>query len=259
MPRKRLWGVDFNRDVPGINEAIQMYDIFNNNKDQKAMYEYRKRYAWVAKDEEDYKKRLSIYQDFWGEVGRSSKIIFVHRAFPKIKAVSSIMDIVVLSGEHTRRKIQEKVNSINSEKYQFFKSIEKSYKNMVYFEAERTVANIFKTFGKFEMDSLQTEFKSNMLKDINILRNYSSDDVYNKFLANFTPQNYLECVKSALENTPTPQITVEKVFNGELAHGPRRSLQPIDGKFIIEVECSRFISFWYPSFAAEIINFISKD
>src|SRR3989338_8044291 len=46
MPRKRLFGIDLNRDIPSIKTALESYKTFEENKDSAYMYEYRKKYAW---------------------------------------------------------------------------------------------------------------------------------------------------------------------------------------------------------------------
>src|SRR3989344_9448182 len=74
LPRDRVLGIDFNRDIPSIKTALSMYDKSNEANE---FFEYRKKYAWVARDENDYEARLKIYQSFWAEVESGSKIVLV--------------------------------------------------------------------------------------------------------------------------------------------------------------------------------------
>ena len=62
LPRKRWWGIDFNRDIPNPKIAIEGYVDYE--KDKTSLFEYRRRYAWISKDSRDYERRLKIYQKF---------------------------------------------------------------------------------------------------------------------------------------------------------------------------------------------------
>ena len=66
ISRDRLWGIDFNRDIPSLKNAIEMFDEFSKGEiTTDRAFKYMKKYAWVAKDENDYYSRLRIYQNFW--------------------------------------------------------------------------------------------------------------------------------------------------------------------------------------------------
>ena len=88
----------------------------------------------------------------------------------------------------------------------------------------------------------------------------NTQDISSFFIAikrlkqSFTPQNYLTTVKSALDNCPLPQVTVENAFDASLAHGPKRKLFPTKNKTIIEIETSRFMSYFYPNMTAQIMK-----
>ena len=254
IARKRLWGVDLNRDVPSKELALSKFNAFiDDEEDSDALYEYRKRYAWVAKDEVDYNNRLEIYENFWNEVRKGKFIILVHRALTRIKNMSSVMDIVVFNSEE-KEKIKDIIKDVNIKYYEFLKKIDLAYKKMVIFEEERFVSNILRVFGSFDLDKISGEYKSHLLRDIEKIKIYSTPKYYKYLKEDFTPQNYLRAVKSVIENAPVPQITLEYAFDGSLAHGPKNKLLPLNGKIVIEVESSRFLNFWYPEVAADIIN-----
>src|SRR3990167_1006434 len=79
MTRDRLFGIDFNRYIPTIKNAIEHYEIFYSGNSSEKRYKYLKKYAWVAKDEADYYNRLQIYQNFWEDVCKGNVIIFVQK------------------------------------------------------------------------------------------------------------------------------------------------------------------------------------
>lgn len=259
MSRKRLWGVDFNRDIPPIKTALNTFKIFFEEKEVDKMHNYRKKYAWVAKDETDYYNRLKIYQNFWAEVGKGDYILLIHRTFTRIKAIPSIMDIITFGQAGIKENvIKEIVQEINAKYFDFFQKVEKDYKQAVYFETKRLISDLLRIYGSLSPEKIDIEFKENIEKDLEKIKKYAKPAVCNQLEKAFTPHHFLEAVESALENSPTPKITMNKVYNGALALGPKRKLFPSRGKVVIEVEPNAFINFWYPHIAADIIEDIIK-
>src|SRR3989338_1995012 len=255
VSRKRLWGVDLNRDIPSMEIALKMFKPFMEEAiDSDVLHDYRKKFAWVAKDEIDYNNRLEIYENFWGEVSKGECIILIHRALTRIKNMSSLMDIVVFNdGEH-KNKIKDVIREVNIKYYEFLKKIEPAYKKMVLFEEERFVSNILRVFGAFDLDKVKGEYKSHLMQDVEKIKVFSSPKYYKYLKEEFNPQNFLRAVKSVIDNAPAPQITLEYAFDGSLALGPRKKLCPLNGKVVVEVESSRFLNFWYPEVASEMIS-----
>lgn len=255
MPRKRLWGVDFNRDIPSLKTALGAFKIFFEEKDVDKMHDYRKKYAWVALDEPDYYNRLRIYQNFWEEVSKGECILLIHRTFSRIKAVPSIMDIVTFSEWGVKENlIKEIVQEINAKYFDFFQKVEKDYKQAVSFETKRVISDILRIYGSLQPEKIAIEFKENIERDLENIKKYAKPAVVNQLEKEFTPHHFIEAVESALENSPTPEVTMNNVYNGALALGPKRKLFPNKGKVVIEVEPNGFINFWHPHIAADIIN-----
>jgi hypothetical protein len=90
-------------------------------------------------------------------------------------------------------------------------------------------------------------------KDVEKIKEYADEFVVKELNNDFTPQNFMKGVESALRKLGIPEVTIEKVFSGDLALGPIRELFPNQDKIIIEVEGSRFINFWHPNIASDII------
>ncbi len=260
MPRKRLWGVDFNRDIPNVQLALKSYELFDKNIEDEMQYDYESKYAWVAKNESDYDNRLSIYQNFWAEVAKGKTILLLHRAFTRLKALPSIMDIVTFSNEGIEKSIiSDIVKKVNTKYYNFLKRVEQGYKQTIYMESERMVAHVIQLYKTFDLNKVKKEKKESFTLDLKNIKKYSKDYIYKRLIDNFTPQNYLAAVKSTLEKSPTPQLTVENVFDGSLALGPKRKLFPTEGKTIIEIEPSYFLNLWYPEVTANIIRDVMKS
>ncbi len=254
LPRDRVLGVDFNRDIPSMKTALSMYDKASEADD---FFEYRKKYAWVARDENDYEARLKIYQNFWAEVESGSKIILVHRQFNRLKSLPGIMDFIELQGE--KKDIIEAIDKVNRKYSEFFRKIDRPYKQAIMFETERMLANVIKKYGSFDLRRLKKEQSNVFSRDLKIISRYCRPYILTRLKDNMTPQNYLRATKSSLENSPRPCITFQNVFNGELAHGPKRKLNDMKNKSVMEVEGSHFINLWYPEIAAEIIKDVIEE
>ena len=254
MDIKRGWGVDLNRDVPSLDLALNMFKAFVEDKEEDGeLHEFRKKYGWVAKDEEDYNNRLNIYENFWREVSEGQTIILLHRALTRIKNMSSVMDIVVFDQDH-RLRLKEVIKEVNSKYFEFLKKIDPAYRKMVLFEEERFVSNILRVFDSFDLNKIKGEYKSHLMQDLEKIKIFSTPKYYKYLKEEFNPQNFLRAVKSVVENAPAPQITLEYSFDGSLALGPRKKLCPLNGKVVVEVESSRFLNFWYPEVASEMIS-----
>jgi hypothetical protein len=255
MPRERLWGIDFNRDIPKLKDALDHFDIFLNKEDVNKRYSYMKKYGWVARDENDYEKRLRIYQSFWDDVSKGECIIIVHKAFPKIKFIPSIMDITTFSGEKIKNKlVKEIVEEINGKYYYFLDKIKDDYKDAIIYESKRMILNILRVYKTLNYDKIGAIFRDSLKKDLEKINLYGDKIAKRRINNNLTPHNYLEGVKNALENMPTPQVTFENAFFGDTSFGPKRKLSPLKNKTIIQVEGSGFLNFWHPHIAAEMIK-----
>ena len=254
LSRDRVLGIDFNRDIPTVKTAIAMY---NRSTEANEFFEYRKRYAWVAEDENDYESRLKIYQSFWAEVESEPKIILVHRQFNRLKSLPGIMDFIELQGK--KKDIMETINKVNRKHSDFFKKLDRPYKQAIMFETERMIANVIKKHGTFDLRKLGNEQKNVFSRDLKIISRYCRPYILARLKDNITAQNYLRATKSTLEYSPAPCITFQNVFNGELAHGPRRKLYDMKDKSVMEVEGSHFINLWYPEVAAEIIKNVIEE
>jgi len=254
VSRKRAWGIDFNRDIPEISIALDVYKKFVKDEEADELREYRQKYSWVAKNEEDYKNRLQIYNNFWDEVKKGNFIVLIHRAFTRIKAIPSIMDLTTFDNQGMDKKIlKEIVEEINKKYYDFLKNIEKEYKNVVKLEQERIISNIMRIYGTIELKKVGVEFKTHLENDLKAIKRYAEKESIKKLEEKFTPEHFLEAVDNALEHVGIPKITVEEVFKGILATGPKKQLFPSRNKKIIQFEPTSFLSFWYPHKGADII------
>ena len=78
--------------------------------------------------------------------------------------------------------------------------------------------------------------------------------MFKRMNKDFAPVSYLDAARSAIENSPLPRITLEEVFDGSLALGPKRKLFPMQEKLIVEIEVCEFLATWYPEMTVRIIK-----
>ncbi len=254
VSRKRLWGIDFNRDIPPLKLALKNYEVFKNYDDLQVVHQYKKKYAWVAQNEDDYYERLKIYQNFWAEVEECEKCVFVHRQFNRLKSLPGIMDFISLAGVKIKKeKVYDVILDINVKYDDFFKRVEEGYKQAVYWETQRMIAECIRRYKEFKWDKFSVFAREVFFKDMKIIKKYAQPYITNRLQEKFTAENYLEACKDALKKCPYPRITLENTFDGSTALGPRRKLFSGD-KLVVEVEPSQFMNQWYPDISAAIIK-----
>lgn len=263
IPRKRLLGVDFNRGIPPVKRALDYYEKFRRGEDHDTLYMYRKKYAWVAKDKGDYMNRLRMYQDFWNEVRKGHFIVLVHRAFTRLKAVPSVMDLSTFQGKGIDTRFLKRVIwDINKKYSEFFELTDFEYKNVVYLEQKRVINNLLRVYGDLDLKKIKADFLINIKKDMGMIMKYANKRLKERLDDDLSPQNFLLATRSALEKIGYPKITVERVFKGSLAIGPKTQLFPTKNKIIIQFEPTTFLNSWYPEEASnmiiEIVNRVTE-
>ena len=254
VSRRRFWGVDFNRDIPPLKRALEAYPYFQRFDDIQVVFQYKKKYAWVAADEEDYYERLRIYQGFWGELEDCKMVVFVHRQFNRMKSLPGLMDFVHLVGRQVKQeKVYSMLAEVNAQYRDFFQRIEPGYKQAVFFECQRMVAEAIWRYKEFTWEKFSVFTREVFFKDMKVIQKYASPYLVQRLASKFTAENYLEASRDALSKISNLRVTVENAFDGSLALGPRRKLFSGD-KMVIEVEPSQFLNQWYPGETASIIQ-----
>lgn len=258
--RKMSFGIDFNRQMPSEKEAIDHYEIFLNDIDPNRLYNYRKKYACVTKDKKDYIQRKNVYKKFWISVRNLGNFyVLIHRKYPRLKNFPSIMDIASFEGKGIDKKIITSIVAEINEKYSdFFKEIHKIYEDVVMIEEKRSIAKIKETYGDFDLDKMEVEFKDHTKEGLAVIKKYAKKGFSKRLEKNFNEKNFLIAARSALNNAPNPYVTVESVFTGKLSHGPKTELKIGDNNIVMQIELNEFIARFYPEKTAEIVVEIIK-
>ncbi|MAG45750.1 MAG: hypothetical protein CMH63_03195 [Nanoarchaeota archaeon] len=259
VSRDRLWGIDYNRYIPSIGSALRHYEKFIKNPEGESLLDFTRKYAWVAKDEGDYYERLKVYQSFWNDVSKGKYIVLVHKNFPKMKAVPSVMDFITFSNIGIKKRvIKDIVSDVNSKYFDFFEKIKSDYRAAILADTRRFVLNVMRIYGHFNPAVMSEGYRMALEKDLEKVSMYCDKIALNRLRNNFNPYNFLMCVQNALTHIPLPQVTIEGVHDGSLALGPYNKLFPKRDKTVIEVESNGFLNFWHPHMAAKIMNDVIK-
>ncbi len=255
VSRKRIWGIDFNRMKPPMDMAVKYYKNFGEDINRKELVKYRKKYAWVAADKKDHNYRERIYDLFWSNVRRSGVFyIFLHTQFTRPKNFPIIMDVVNFKGKGINTKIMKKIIAeINKTNKEFFKSIKDLYIEEVAVESRRRAYRIKKVFGEFSIKKSGIEYKKNLKRDFNFIKKYGDNELIDSLRTNFTSRNFVLAAKNAMENAPAPYVSLNEIFMGESAYGPKTELKMGQDNIVLEIEVSEFMTKFFPEEASDII------
>ncbi len=253
MPRKRALGIDFNRNPPSLKKSIEYFPYFIEDVHAERLAKYREKYAWCAEDRKDHFRRLRAYNDFWSEVrGPGRTVVFVHTKFTRIKNFPSIIDVVAYEDYGFSRKILTPIIRKINKKYEYlFASIEENYKHTILLQQKRIAKRIEDVYGEFHINSPKVEYRANLMNDIKVMRKYADQKKIKALETNFTSDNFIEVVKSALRNAETPKVTIESIFSGQHARGQAKAISR--RKNVISIELDSFINYWYPQKASDIV------
>jgi hypothetical protein len=260
IPRKQMYGMDLNRDVPSEDDATALWPEFLKDEKRKRLKAYRDVYSWTAIDKLDHRHRLRIYNDFWNTVKRAGNVIvFLHTQFTRIKNFPSVMDVITYQGRGVKESIINAIVDKTNKKYEdFFRYIGKPYKDEIYLEHTRITERIKEVFSEFNLKKMEIEYETNILDDMKVMKKHAEKRSYNKLKKEFNEKNFLSALRSALRREVYPQITVESMFKGQKALKMKHPLFKKEN-LIMEVEVTRFLGHWYPDKASEILLSILED
>ena len=132
ITRDRVYGIDFNRDIPPYDVALDAYNKFIENR-TKDITQFKKRYAFVANSRSQYLQKLRIYNNLWSYIRTAGDFfVFLHRHYARIKNYPSLIDIITFKDIGIKKEIlQGIVEEINNTYKSFFRKIEKDFKKFL--------------------------------------------------------------------------------------------------------------------------------
>lgn len=262
ISRNRVYGIDFNRDIPPLDLAIEMYRKFQNKR-KRLIKQFERKYAFVAKNKTEYYSKLRVYTNLWSVIRNSGNfLVFLHRHYARLKNYPSLMDIITFKDIGIKRAIlQGIIEEVNSLYSKFFRKIAKEFKEFILMEEKRIMdagdraafIEDVKTilpwcYEKIESKKSLVLGKEKDLKSI-LMNKETLENIQDKRIQN----KIIKVFRLALKNAPTPHITLEKVFSAEFAIAPLKQLLKAGNRIAIEIEVNEFLSRFYPDVAVDIV------
>ena len=264
LPRSRSWGIDYNRGIPPKDVATKMHKVLveDSRKDDEShetpeIAEFMKKYGWTALNDSDYDQRLKCYQAFWGCVEQGKTIILIHRQASRFKNIPSMMDVTSF-GSVKHSVMMKAVKKVNKKFANFLEMTQADYRRMIALETKRKLLQMMKVYGSVDPRKVGV-YHTAYLKDLSMMKKYADNVALNRLKNTWNEHNVFHAFENALQHIPTPKVTHEEVFKGELSHGPLRKLFPKNERKVLQVECSSFILYWHPIIAARMIEELYKN
>lgn len=260
LSRKRMLGMDYNRESPDQESSLNAWNDFVEDRHRAKLHRYRKKYAWTSFSAADHRQRSRIYGEFWRRVSRSGRvIIFIHSSFTRAKNFPSVIDVITYQGRGIKKDVMEEIVGKANKKYErFFRHISAPYRKEIVLEQRRIIDRIKEVFSDFDLERLKAEFRGNLEEDMDVIKKYSERGKYKKMKKDFNERNFMSAVRSAMGTKELPRITVESVFQGSKALRMKRPLFR-EGNVVMEIEATRFLGYWYPRKASDMLTDIVKD
>lgn len=240
--RDMLYGIDFNRELPESEIAVNMCPKFEKGRMTEEKRKYKKQYAFVCQTKKEYNEKKRIYKSLWSYVRNSGDfIIFMHRQYARLKNYPSAMDLITFNSCGIKKEILDRiVEEINASNRDFFRKIEKNFKNVTYIEQIRQT-NVLGMRKDYFRD------------DLRVIQHNCSKATIDKLRNDFSQENFLAASAEALKKLPPPEITLEKIFSAESAIGPKKEIIKNSNKMAIEIEVNCFMSEWYPKETSKMV------
>ena len=257
VPRKGRYGVDYFRESATMEEAIKMFNASKSN-DYDARYMFEGRYAFFARDEEEYLEKANIYNQFWTTVETLSPknplFVLMHSQGTRLKNFPSLLDIATLNGEWMNEKrVKSVLDGVNEKNAKTFVSLKKELKRYSGAWANIWLRNaILYRFGKFDLKKLQGSFKATLEDDIKKAAILLNED-FKSLLKQLTWENYLDLVGRCVDEKPF-EITYQNAFDGEPGRESIKKLLNRCGGEAILFETLTFLNEVHPSLSVKLVS-----
>ncbi len=243
-PRQQEVGIDFNRDHVDARTALKNWKSVQTE----GAGRYKNRFAWSAYDMDDYRKKQRMYEEFWSMVRKMGDTFFlVHSAGIRVGHIPTLIDIITFGGKGLKRGVAKRiVDKLNAKYEPFFLGIKILYDKSILLKHEIRLNDVFSKEKSYILEEL-------IQRDLGKIRKYAEPSMVKKLEKHFTPDNLMEAVENALRRAETPKITIENIFSGEKAFGPKKYLIG-KAKTVVEIEFTEFMGTHFQKQSAEILQ-----
>lgn len=262
ITRDRVYGIDYNRDIPPVETALEMYNKFINNR-ERDIKQFKKKYAFVARTKTEYNTKLRIYNTLWSYIRNTGNfLVFLHRHYARIKNYPSLIDVITFKDIGIKRSIlQGIIEEVNKTHKKFFKGIENDFKRFLLMEEKRVmcindkeaVSNDIKAIMPWCYEKIEGKKTLIIGKEKDFKDFLLNKETLNRITEKEVQKKMLEIFKKALKNAPSPRVTLEDIFSAEYAIAPMKQLLKSGNRIAVEIEINEFLSRFYPEKTVEIV------
>ncbi len=259
IPRDQEWGLDFNRLAPSRRIAFRGYKYYKDGIEEE-FFKFKKRYSWIARNENEHRQKESIYRNFWNCVekfsNRDSLILFIHVQDLSLRNYPSLVDVIPLKG-FAEEKVKDLIENLNRRFSRIFKEIKKDFLECLLFNEK----HLFRSFvlqkaRHFKKGLFRGDLKEIYMKTMKRLEYLGFAPLRRELELKFSLENYLKVVREVVKRVPL-RITYKLNFDGSLAYGSKMFLRK--RKFGLELEVSVFLSEIYTNLGVLILSELVKS
>ncbi len=235
IPRNPANGVDFNRTVPTEEEAME----FSRNPDSNMI----DRYAWMAFSQEDYRKRMEIYRNFWSTIrSLGERFFLIHMVGLKMAYIPTAIDIITFDSRGIKKDKANEIAEMLTERFS------RELELITDFYKKAIVTEYYMNFPKiFDNSHVQREW---LEKDIEFLAKNGMEKEAGELTKGMDRNRLIDIVKKATDEIKL-KFTVENTFSGKKAFGPKKELLG-RGKMAVEIELSKILQH-FPKISGEML------
>lgn len=228
VTREKDIGVDFFREPPPQGLALERYSLFKDGRIAETR-DFRKNYAWAARNLQDHRRKQRIFRSFWREIARSTgPIVFLHRQYLNPIRHPSLIDIVPFNMED---RVKALVSAMNKRHSRLFSELLPLYRQAF----EHKTRNI-KFKKKFSVETGEEVFEGREPKIERRIKRF----------------------EEKMGIMPYIKLTYMRNFQGRPVKGMvDQDLLPL-GVPVLHLEMSEFLTKQYPEIAAYLVKDLVK-
>jgi hypothetical protein len=256
VPRKGRYGIDYFRESATMEEAVKMFHASKNNG-YDLRYRFEKKYAFFARDEEEYLEKSNAYNQFWTTVEtlapKNPVFVLMHSQGTRMKNFPSLLDITTLDGEWmNEEKVRSVLAEINDKNKNIFESLKTELKKYACSWAELWLKNaVLYRFGEFELKKLQGAYKVTIEDDVKKAAALLKQNP-KPLIKNLTWKSYINLIEECVKKSNF-EVTYQNAFNGEPGRARIRKLLDHCGGEAVLFETSTFLNETHPNVSIRLV------
>ena len=255
IPRAGRYGIDFFRKPATMDEVLQM---FKSSDDYRKRHAFEKKYAFYARDQEEYLSKITIHNNFWTSAEtlapKNPLFVLIHSQSMRLKNFPSVLDVCTNSGKwFNEDMVKEAIEKSNTKHKYSLHKIKKHMKRYTISWANIWLRrSIGYRFKNFDLRTLRGSFKNEVRKDLEKASDILGTDIKD-LERNLDWNKYLEILQDCIDATDF-KITYQMTFTGKKGEANMRNLIAKKNGSAIMFETSSFLNEMYPRTSTKIVE-----